>query len=127
VIEALHNGKIVTIVEKRDTIGVTTMLSGGNTRWVPRDHKLGTGDLEADYSEEEAFEYLRATDVCNDSTDKRKLDYIRPAPRVIERVEKARGYQFLANSGKGDYYLRLLVGGYRFQGSRTNCASRPAP
>lgn len=103
-IEALHNGKNVTIIEKAKNIGGTTILSGGNTLWIPRNHKLGKGDLEADFSEDEVLEYLQRADVYNDSTDEQKRDYIHNAAKVIEQVEKDWGYEFLANSGKGDYY-----------------------
>ncbi|MEL1135514.1 FAD-binding protein [Desulfitobacterium sp. THU1] len=103
-VEALRNGKSVIILEKAGSIGGTTIMSGGNTMWVPRNHKLGTGDLGADFSEEEVLEYLRKADVYGDTTDDQKLDYIRNAPKVFENVEKDWGYQFVANSGKGDFY-----------------------
>lgn len=103
-IEALHNDKSVIIVEKAANIGGTTIFSGGNTLWIPRNHKLGQDGLEEDYSEEEVLEYLKAADVYNDSTEERKRDYIHNACKVIENVENDWGYKFIANSGKGDYY-----------------------
>ena len=47
---------------------------------------------------------MQKADVYGDTTDEQKLDYIRNAPKVFENVEKDWGYQFIANSGKGDYY-----------------------
>lgn len=102
-IEALHNGKSVVILEKASAIGGTTILSGG-TFWVPMNHKLGQDDLPEDYTEEEIFEYVDASDLYHSSTDEAKLDYIENAHKVFEQVESDWGYAMKAGVGAGDYY-----------------------
>lgn len=90
---AAHNGRTVAIVEKSSAVGGTTLISGG-VLWVPCNRWSEPAGLGVPFTEEQAFDYLKAADVYQGSSDEAKMDYVQNFHRVMEYVEDEIGFSF---------------------------------
>ena len=98
---ASFNGKDVIVLEKNDIIGGTTITSGGYV-WVPCNRWMEE-EVGPDWTEDEAFEYLKQADLFNGSSDEAKKEYIHNCHRMMEYVEDVMGYKLNVGLGFGDY------------------------
>lgn len=100
-IRAAHHGLDALVIEKQDTYGGSTALSGGGL-WIPANHRLERADGVAD-SVAKARVYLDHT--VGDRTSQAKQDaYLENAREMVRWLESTTHLEFLRMKGYSDYY-----------------------
>lgn len=89
------------VLEKNGIIGGTTITSGSQV-YVPC-NRWAKEELGHEWTEEEAFAYLKAGDLYNGSTDEMKWDYIKNFHKIMEYMEDEMNYPLMVMKGYGEY------------------------
>lgn len=98
---AVSLGHSAIVLEKNSIIGGTTLTSGGQL-WVPC-NRWAKEELGGDWTEEEAFSYLKGGDLYNGTTDEKRWDYIHNMHKIAEYLEDELNYPLMLMRGFGEY------------------------
>lgn len=98
---AAFHGHRSIVLEKNGIIGGTTITSGAQV-WVPC-NRWAKEVVGSEWTEEEAFAYMKAGDLYNATTDEKRWDYIRNMHRIMEYMEDEMGYPLMVMRGYGEY------------------------
>jgi 3-oxosteroid 1-dehydrogenase len=101
-IAAHDGGAAVRIVEKSDTVGGTTAVSGGGI-WMPQNHRMA--ELGIEDSREEALEYIR-TMTAGRTPEALLARFVDDGPSILAGLEQATTLQLRAMSWP-DYHPEM--------------------
>lgn len=89
------------VLEKNGVVGGTT-ITGGAQIWVPC-NRWAKELLGSEWSEEDAFAYMKAGDLYNGTTDEKRWDYIHNMKKIAEYLEDKMNYPLMVMRGYGEY------------------------
>lgn len=98
---ASHTGHSAIVLEKAGLVGGTTMTSGAQV-WVPC-NRWAEEVTGSEWTEEQAFAYMKAGDLYNGTTDEARWDYIHNMHKIMEYMEDEMNYPLMVMRGYGEY------------------------
>ncbi|HEU4407528.1 MAG TPA: FAD-dependent oxidoreductase [Polyangiaceae bacterium] len=99
-------GARVALIEKADTIGGATAVSGG-VIWAPNNHHMAAAGIPD--SRDEAIEYI--TRLSDGRSERQTIEaFVDAAPAVVRFIEKAAPIAFKALPRYADYYAEFPGG-----------------